>query len=374
MNTVLKLELHSGKTNFATAPIDLAPLTDQVSIAIERPSKSSDVLWDETTSISVTLVIAVDGQENRYSGGATGGTRLDPFGQEMPYRFTVNLPTGWFGEGKTQLVKRLGETAVTSYKSWLEISWKGGTDLSTNVVVSTSEVPIDQEYWHNSVQYDTSSSASEEGGDLVVTVSYTANGTERALFAGGTSRSNTGAVFTSAATYDGVAMTELWDLEDGSGQKMQSSGYYKVAPATSAKDVVVTLTPGGTIYEQFVGVVSFTGVEQSGAAVGTAVTDTGASTPATVTVGSVGTDDMCVDCVIANGSTLTVGADQNSRQTFNSTFASRSGISTQPGASGGVMSWTVANQWVMGAVAFKASAGGSVFTPYFYQQHIAAMR
>src|SRR6188768_1055440 len=187
MNTVLKLELHSGKTNFATAPIDLAPLTDQVSIAIERPSKSSDVLWDETTSISVTLVIAVDGQENRYSGGATGGTRLDPFGQEMPYRFTVNLPTGWFGEGKTQLVKRLGETAVTSYKSWLEISWKGGTDLSTNVVVSTSEVPIDQEYWHNSVQYDTSSSASEEGGDLVVTVSYTANGTERALFAGGTS-------------------------------------------------------------------------------------------------------------------------------------------------------------------------------------------
>ena len=104
------------------------------------------------------------------------------------------------------------------------------------------------------------------------------------------------------------------------------------------------------------GAVSFTGVNQS-TPYGTHVTGSSDNGAPTVTVGSVGSGDIVVDTTMVLGASITVGTNQTSRVEFDNLGGNNesSGISTQLGSDGGVMSWTSPGSfWVIGAVNIKA--------------------
>jgi hypothetical protein len=151
-----------------------------------------------------------------------------------------------------------------------------------------------------------------------------------------------------AATWGGTAMTLVGTISNGGNAVFL---YRLVAQGTGAQTVSFTCSGSANLVA---GSISLTGVDQI-TPHGTAATATGAVSPASVTVGSVGSTDMVLDCVHDNnGLAMTVGADQ----TENAQGSSGSvvgGSSRQLGSAGGVMSWTVDGliAWAIVAAAFK---------------------
>lgn len=93
--------------------------------------------------------------------------------------------------------------------------------------------------------------------------------------------------------------------------------------------------------------------------------DTEATTAPSVTVPSVATGDMVVDFLSSAGTagpTLAVGANQTERENFAQDSFGNLGVSTQAGADGGVMSWTVTGSTTYGTLIIGAripDAGGT---------------
>jgi hypothetical protein len=200
------------------------------------------------------------------------------------------------------------------------------------------------------VAFDSSAQALENGGDGILTLSYTCSGSNRGLFVGVCARGFSGS--STSTTYDGDAMQEVWDV--GSG--LNNSGYVIAVEAvgTGALNIVNTLSdaPGSHALVA----ASFTGVNQTTPA-GTATTATGGASPATVTVADVGADDMVVDTMyIQSAGSKTAGADQIVLQSVDMTNSVFLYSSYQDGVDGGVMSWTLGGTpdiWHNGAVALK---------------------
>jgi hypothetical protein len=130
------------------------------------------------------------------------------------------------------------------------------------------------------------------------TFSHVCTGSDRLIFITAHGGDGTAADRTlTAASYNAVAATSSWTVEDGAWNG--SSGYYLVAPATGSNTVSVTY--GGNCFNTSCGAVSFTGVDQT-TPVGSSATATGTSTTPTVTV----TKDNASDWIIA-----TVATDDN---------------------------------------------------------------
>ena len=200
------------------------------------------------------------------------------------------------------------------------------------------------------VIFDAATDGQEAAGDGVITISHTATGTDLAAFAGG----GISTVATSATTYDGVSMTELWDGLWSFADSEAHCGYALAAIPSGTKNVVNTFT-GGTPNLHAFGVVTFTGVNQT-TPVGTAVATKGQSATPASTVADADSNDLVVDSTFidCNGTTPTIGADQTLRNSEDIGITRNFRQSTQPGSAGGVMSWTItSNFWAHGAVAFK---------------------
>lgn len=215
------------------------------------------------------------------------------------------------------------------------------------------------------VAFDAATSVKEENGDGVVSLTHTASGANRAAFAGVGSTTG-GSTTSTSVTYNAVAMTELWDFVQSS--TILNAGYVSASePPTGAQTVTSTLASLPASQDHLFGVITMTGVDQT-TPVGTAATAGGTTSPATVTVGSVGVDDLVVDnLATSQGDDVApvVGADQTSQWSQDGNFTGSFGNgSTQPGTAGGVMSWTFNNRtWAIGAVAFKPIAGGGAPAP-----------
>lgn len=299
-------------------------------------------LFDYPAKLRTSIIVVVDGVTNRVDG-MTGGTN----GYVLRYRPTW----GYFG-ARTGHTRRLGEGA-SSYTVRVELG--GSTDKTTFTLTGT-ESPAPFLPFHNSVAFDAATDAQEVAGDGVLSVTHTATGANLAAFLAVASIFNPPPTCT--ATYAGAAMTELWDA--GFSSQYASASYALAGIASGAQTVTGTLSSGAPT-EQYVGVISMTGVDQS-TPVGTAVTSQTFTDPATVTVGSVGTDDLVVDALFGeNFTSLTIGADQTLRNS--ETITTREfRMSSQPGTAGGVMSWATtggADTYHIGAVAFKPSVGGA---------------
>ncbi|TFH49616.1 MAG: hypothetical protein E4H01_03900 [Lysobacterales bacterium] len=202
------------------------------------------------------------------------------------------------------------------------------------------------------VTFDASTDGILNASPQVVTVSHTSSGSNRGYFVAVCWFGDTGTT-SSTVTYDGVAATKMWDIEETSNR--HCAGWYGVAQGTGALDVVSTISTTG-LSEHWVGVISMNNVNQT-TPVGTDVSDSSDASPQTLTVASVGTNDMVVDCIHGEGggAAPAVEADQTQRDAETGTSAGQHyANSTQAGSDGGVMSWTVINNyWVAGAVAFK---------------------
>jgi hypothetical protein len=212
------------------------------------------------------------------------------------------------------------------------------------------------------VAYDTAVDAIELGGDGVLSLSITATGSDRAAFVG-SAHSHSSSSINGATTFGGGATTELWDYQcDASAlgdNKNRTAGYSYVAPPTTSTTVTNTLD-SAPAYWQVIGCITLTGVDQV-TPCGTAVTAEGASNTPSVTVTDAVSGDMVVDCLStiyeSSGVSETAGANQTSRCSERPDAQDCWGMSSQAGADGGVMSWTLGSSfspyWGLGAVAFK---------------------
>ena len=215
------------------------------------------------------------------------------------------------------------------------------------------------------VAFDAATSAQEAGGDGIISLSHTSTGSDLGGFAGQGNSAGAGGSATNSITWGGTGMTEKWDLTGGSFHA--ASGYTIAGQASGAQTVTATEATGSRD-EQVLITCSFTGVDQT-TPVGTAVTSTTNTSTPSVTVGSVGADDFVVDFVYAgDGLTATTTAGANQTERDKEVIAGNVGVlSTQDGADGGVMSWTLSGTpgfgTIIGAIAFKptAGAGGTFF-------------
>jgi len=350
---------------FVSVPVALDPRTASLEVRLRRPTTLNPLAWDATGRVEISLVIVVDGVEYRCVGSTSGGIRLAGDGTDAAeYVLRYEPPCGFFGarEGRP---RRLGEGAV-SYQARVEVRLLRGA-AATDVLVMSEALPAPAMPFHSSVAFDAASSAIEAFGDGVISFSHTATGANRAAFMLVGSR---GDALTPDPTYAGGGGTPTlitgWDIAGVPFVNMK--GYSVVAPATGAQTVTSDLTDTSTS-DHFLGVVTMTGVDQT-TPVGTAVFDGPGfeASPVSVTVASVGADDLVVDGLVSQA-VPTVGADQTSRASQDGSFPSHWRISTQPGTAVGVMSWTYTGgtSRLLGAVAFKqAAAGGAALDEPHY--------
>lgn len=334
----------------------LDPQTAAIELRLPRDMTGRTVDWDAASRLAVRIILMVNGEEYVAAGSAAGGIRFQQaMGVEhAEYVLRYSLPCGFFG-ARSGMPKRLGERGIVV--GHVEIERVSGR-AETAIQVESLIAPAPQIVFRSSVAFDANTSAQESAGDGVLSLSHTASGSDRAAFAGVVWNAGTGQSSTSC-TYDGVGMTEMWDLNAGSFY--YGAGYRLAGPGTGALTVTSTVSDADA---QALGVITMTGVDQT-TPVGTPVSTTLASgTSISVTVGSVGSDDLLCDSLSGQPGTLTptIGADQTLRNT-ESGFGSILRDSTQPGtAANGDMSWSWAGQGnraaILGAVAFKPAAGG----------------
>jgi len=261
--------------------------------------------------------------------------------------FVDNVPT-----------TRIGEKG-TDVRAYLELERLEG-DFESEVTLDSFTAPAPRVRVKNSVAFDAATGATEEAGDGVLSLSHTSTGSNLGGFVGNGNVEAPFAAETTSVTWGGSGMTEQWDITTG----VEGNSGYTIAGQTSGSQTVTTTFNNAPIW-QSLGVISMTGVEQT-TPVGTAATATGnggggSATPS-VTVGSVGADDLICDNVwYATEGVASAGANQTER--YNTDYSGQrfSRGSTQSGADGGVMSWTggLMFEWILGAIAFKPSASAA---------------
>jgi|GEM_PF-4853465 len=179
-----------------------------------------------------------------------------------------------------------------------------------------------------------------------ITVSHTTSGTNRLMLVGITA--DLDVISVTSVTYNGVAL----DLggSEFNGTWLTTWIYKLVAPATGTHDMVVTFAQAVSADEGHVGVITFTGVDQT-TPLGTCVTRSAWSTPISVDVSSA-SGELVFDTFIAFEDPLTVGAGQTQRWNVVQGTTNR-GASTEPGAATVTMSWTPEGGYAIVAVPIK---------------------
>ena len=348
-----RLAIESTAGRFVLPPLVILPQTSHIELRIQRPTTLRPLAFGGADRMRGAIIVELDGEEEEYrcAGSITGGIRVNRLGVEIPeYVLRYGLPWGFFGE-KGGAATRLGERAKNLYRARIEItSLDGGID--SEIEVFGVDAPAPPVAFHSSVAFDAATDAQEVSGDGVLSLSHAASGSDRGAFAGSCNGSSGGGELSTSITYGGTGMTELWDIVTGG---IHNAGYHWPGGSTlPSGSQTVTNTLAAATDEHGLGVISMTGVHQS-TPVGTPAT-TAAATGAnpSVSVGSVGADDLVVDHIYAEN-VPTVGADQNERYSEIAIggFESMKG-SSQLGSLGGTMSWTMASgPRALGAVAFK---------------------
>lgn len=366
------LVLNAALSRIETPLVPVTALVSEISVTIKRPTNAQPLAWGPSDKLRVTILFVVDGVEYQTVGTVSGGVRTTPHGEIQNYTLRYR-PTVLFGKKAQDYLAtatpdaegfyanvpltRLGELGTT-LRAGLILERLSGS-IATSITVAAfvdAPAPILAKH-HNSVAFDAATEGYESGGDGVVSVTHTAGGADRAVFIGsGVASLGNAITGSSSATYGGAGATELWDVAVAT--YYGNAGYVKVAPATGAQTVTVTVGDSAPT-DQGVGVISMTGVHQS-TPTGTAATATGNSAAPSVTVSAPASDSLVVDNLMTAGEDRSaVGSGQTERISTINGFLIQYG-STQLGSSGGVMSWTLNNpiDWSLGAVEFKASAGG----------------
>lgn len=152
-------------------------------------------------------------------------------------------------------------------------------------------------------------------------------------------------------TYNGVAMTKTWAVQNPSFLAYIAF-YYLKAPTSGAHSVVVTYAAAYS--NQIVGAIPMSGVNQT-TPLGTPATNTGGpGTTSSVTVSSA-TGELVVGAMYGNTSGLTVSSDTLIID-LDDTDGDQPNVASIAGASSVTMNWTLPSSmtWQGGAVSVKA--------------------
>lgn len=369
--------LSAQNPSIQSPTVNLGALTSRLEVRIRRPTTAVPVNWPNTAKIRVSLVILVDGVQYTCTGTVSGGVRVTPVGEASEYVLIYSPPV-FFGEKALTYLQtatvdrdgnytdvpltRIGETGTT-VQGYLRIERISGRTETTVTIATTTEEPAPRlAKYHNSVAFNAATDGQELNGDGVLSVSHTAAGSDRAAFAGVGGSSEAGSV--TSITYAGSGMTQLWDFTDA-GPSLLNGGFVLAGVSTGAQTVTSTLN--SAVSDHALGVISFTGVDQT-TPTGNTQTSTGSGTTASVTVTGVTADDMVVDNIVTDyggGGAPSVGAGQTRRYTETMAWVgSHVAGSTQGGASGGVMSWTFDSRvYTLGAARLIAAAAGAGANP-----------
>lgn len=362
------ISLTAGNPSIKSPTVALDPLTSSISVTLQRPTTAVPLPnWTATGKVRVTLVLSVDGQEHRIVGTTSGGVRSTEKGEvdtySLVYRPTVLFaqrardylithPADGTGTYHNVPLTRIGETGsvVTGYLLLERMS--GRIDTVVKVARTTAAPAPVLATYHNSVAFDAATSAQEVSGDGLLSLTHTSAGSNRAVFAGYGGWASSAST---SMTYDGVSMTEIWNITDAA---YNDAGYGLAGQSTTAAATVTSDLVCGACNHHGIGVISMTGVDQT-TPYGSAVSGSGGATSPSVTVLSVNAGDLVIDNVFTEDVGCTaVGANQTQRN--DEVMASDTTLcqSTQSGADGGVMSWgAVGTTWWSTAVAFKENAG-----------------
>lgn len=191
-------------------------------------------------------------------------------------------------------------------------------------------------------------------GAVQLSISVTVPAGADALFVGGGS----GPTTFSSATFNGVAMTEVWDVTDSGA--VTCFGYLILAPSVGTFNVLVNAAGAVDIWG---GAVCFAGVEQSSVAAAhrTIVSGAGGNAgPPTVTATSV-SGDVVVSSAATLNATIAIAGGDTSQAEVDDLAGNTLSIGVSTGAAVDttkVMSWTGGTFWGMGAMALIAAAGG----------------
>lgn len=342
------LTLSASTPYIQTAALPLAPLTDAITIRLQRPTTTQPRRWALEGRCQVSAVVTVDGQEHRCTVTRTGGLRRVGRRDRDASVLRLQLPWGFFGR-RGGRPTRVGEGAA-EFTCRVELLRLAG-ELETWLDVEATEAPAPAVAFHSSVAFESALDAQDVSGDGSITLNVTPSGSDTAIFVGAGNSSGSGGSLGST-TYAGAAMTEAWDAIFASN--LAHAGYYKCPITGGAQNVINTCTGPD---EHAVGAILLSGVHQS-TPVGTPVASSGSSATPSNTVTGMVTGDLVLDSMYANGSSGTAGANQTERCTEGVGGFTIFKMSTQAGVDGGVMSWTITSAaWGHGAVAFLQAGG-----------------
>ncbi len=348
-------------STFTGSKINIGATTSSLTIRLKRPT-TLDIatVWPKTSIVRVILVAEIDGEKFQCVGQASGGIREDKNGNEITeYSLIYHLPVQMING----TAKRIGETAKTSFKGFISLELLSGTAIKTTLLVAeTEEKPAPIIQVHHSVTFDAVTAAQEASGDNILSLSHTSTGSNRAVCATNGNSVSTGVASTSM-TYDGTGMAEQWDNAPF-GTFFGHAGYSLAGQSTGAQTVTSTLA--STVDEHVLGVISMKGVDQS-TPIGTPNSATGSGASATVTVTGTTSDGLVVSGMFSGWNGATAGANETERWEEIVSSAVTGAGNTQAGSDGGVMthdrvSTGFASDWGIGAVEFKAAAGGAPST------------
>jgi len=249
-----RVVLTNMASQYRVGPVSLASLTETILVRIRRPMSFEPLPWDATSTMRITISVNADGQTYQRTGQTTGGI-INGHNAEQPFStFRYTVPYGFFGL-RTGMPQRLGERSV-SYMGQVDFTWLSG-NIDTEATILTSESPAPAIPFRSSVAFDTATSASDTAGDGIISLTHTAGGSDRAVFAGVGVGDNPVATITSTAAYGGTSMTQEFTVPRfiGIGQDyVMSDGFSLVAPATGAQTVFSTVSEG-TSYLHALGVI-----------------------------------------------------------------------------------------------------------------------
>jgi hypothetical protein len=164
-------------------------------------------------------------------------------------------------DGPDQYVRllRRGERA-SECQVRLVLEQIAGNNIDTQILLAqTAEADAPLELIHHSVAFDNSTSGQEWGGDGEYTLTLDPAGTSNlgAIVGGANSTAGDGCAM--SVTYDGNAMTELWDFVYQSDWQNMGAVYAAISSASK----VYALTTTGAPAESAFGVITVTGLHQT---------------------------------------------------------------------------------------------------------------
>lgn len=346
--------------------VSIGALTDTIRVRLRRSTPLALLDWAADCSLEIRVEVMAGDQRFVCEGGTTGGIRrivqkfpaVDVLASE--YELSYQLPVGFGAKAQAYLewaqrddkgyfrdvpLTRLGETCQ-SFTAEIRVRHaKGEKGITTELLEAVAEeAPAPSlERHRNSVAFDAQTSATETGGDGVLSLTHTRSAGATAAAVASVAWSNAGAGSGSTSmTYGGASMgSTRFAFNIASNPTDEIASYVLANPSTGAQTVTSTVASFEP-QRQILHVTTYTGVDQTTPVVASSpTTSTGTSSPITVTGGgSPSSGSMWVDFIFQQSvGSPSVGANQTSR-ILTTSGDYRIGTSTQSAADGAVMSWT----------------------------------